>query len=215
MEYPQRKLVKSCGVSAAKPTDTPSIISQLLCFVYVVVFGVVNIVGGSAFISAGICALSSLSVLSRLIYLFGYGVNLFLELFLLSLDGFDILFLDLSLKCVYAAADIGLFLVGKLVAHIGKHFFGGVNHLVGAVYDVNLFAALFILGGILLGFLNGLFDVVLGHIGVGGDSNRLFLAGTEVFCGYVNDTVGVDVEGYLNLRDSAGCRSDTVEVEYA
>jgi hypothetical protein len=63
---------------------------------------------------------------------------------------------------------------------------------------------LLILGGILLGFLDGLVDVVLGHVGGGGDGDVLLLAGAQILGGDVDDAVGVDVEGDLDLRHAAG-----------
>ena len=41
----------------------------------------------------------------------------------------------------------------------------------------------------------------------------LLLARSLVARGYVNDTVSVDVEGYLDLRNSSGSCGDAVEVE--
>ena len=41
----------------------------------------------------------------------------------------------------------------------------------------------------------------------------LFLAGALILCTDAEDTVGIDVETYLNLRDSARCRCNTVKVE--
>ena len=43
----------------------------------------------------------------------------------------------------------------------------------------------------------------------------LLLAGGLVLCGNAEDTVGIDIEAYLDLRDSTGCGSDSVEMEYA
>src|SRR5690606_9823424 len=45
------------------------------------------------------------------------------------------------------------------------------------------------------------------------DPDLLFLTSTLVFCGYVQDTVGVDVERYLDLRDATRCRRNAIEVE--
>ena len=41
----------------------------------------------------------------------------------------------------------------------------------------------------------------------------LFLACSLVLCGYGEYTVGIDIEGYFNLRYSTRCRSNSVEVE--
>ena len=41
----------------------------------------------------------------------------------------------------------------------------------------------------------------------------LFFASTQVFCGYVYNTVCVDIESNFNLRHASSCRSDTVQFE--
>ena len=45
--------------------------------------------------------------------------------------------------------------------------------------------------------------------------NRLFLASTHVFCANVDDSVGIDVEGDLDLRHAARCRGQVDELELA
>ena len=42
----------------------------------------------------------------------------------------------------------------------------------------------------------------------------LLLAGAQILCGNVNDAVGVDVEGYLDLWDASRSRSDAVQTEH-
>ena len=41
----------------------------------------------------------------------------------------------------------------------------------------------------------------------------LLLAGTQILSGYIYDTVGIDIEGNLDLRDSSGSGSNTVQTE--
>ena len=41
----------------------------------------------------------------------------------------------------------------------------------------------------------------------------LLFSGSEILSGYVNNTVGIDIESNLDLRDSSRCRSDAVESE--
>ena len=43
----------------------------------------------------------------------------------------------------------------------------------------------------------------------------LFFSGTEILCGYVNDTVCIDIESNFDLRHTSSCRRDTVETELA
>ena len=41
----------------------------------------------------------------------------------------------------------------------------------------------------------------------------LLLAGTQILSGYIYNTVGIDIEGNLDLRDSSGSGSNTVQTE--
>ena len=41
----------------------------------------------------------------------------------------------------------------------------------------------------------------------------LLLAGTQILSGYIYDTVGIDIEGNLDLRDSSRSWSNTVQTE--
>ena len=41
----------------------------------------------------------------------------------------------------------------------------------------------------------------------------LLLAGTQILCGYIYDTVCIYIEGNLDLRNSPSCRRDTVQSE--
>ena len=89
------------------------------------------------------------------------------------------------------------------------------SHLVGAVFHVDLLAALLVLLGKGLGVLHGLVDVVLGHVGGGGNGDVLLFAGTQVLGVDVDDAVGVDVKGDLDLGHPSGGGGDAVQVEAA
>ena len=41
----------------------------------------------------------------------------------------------------------------------------------------------------------------------------LFLAGSQILSGYIYNTVGIDIKGNLDLRNSSGCGCDTVQTE--
>ncbi|KAF7456319.1 NAD-specific glutamate dehydrogenase [Cryptosporidium felis] len=67
-----------------------------------------------------------------------------------------------------------------------------------------------VLLGELLGLLDHAFNVFLGQSSlVVGDGNLLGLASTLVLCTDLQDTVGVNFKGDLNLRNSSGCRGDS------
>ena len=53
----------------------------------------------------------------------------------------------------------------------------------------------------------------MGHIGAGGDGDMLLLACALILCRYVNNAVGVYIKGNLDLRNAAGCGSDSVKGE--
>ena len=41
----------------------------------------------------------------------------------------------------------------------------------------------------------------------------LFLASSKIFCGYVDNTVSVDIKGHLDLRHTSSCWRDTIQTE--
>ena len=43
----------------------------------------------------------------------------------------------------------------------------------------------------------------------------LLLTGTLILCGYIYDTVRIDIEADLNLRNTTTCREDTIQTELA
>ena len=43
----------------------------------------------------------------------------------------------------------------------------------------------------------------------------LLFAGTKILSGYIYDTVCIDIEGNLNLRNTSSCRKNTVQTELA
>ena len=66
-----------------------------------------------------------------------------------------------------------------------------------------------------LGVLDHLLDLGLGKAGRGLDPDLLLLAGAKVLGAHVHDTVGIDVEGDLDLRNSSGSGGDSDQVELA
>ena len=66
-----------------------------------------------------------------------------------------------------------------------------------------------------LGVVDHLLDLLLGETAGAGDRDLLLLAGAKILCGDVQDAVGVNVEGDLDLRDATGSLRDAVQVEDA
>ena len=66
-----------------------------------------------------------------------------------------------------------------------------------------------------LGVLHHAVDVLVGQGGAAGDLDGLLVSGATVLRGHVHDSVGVDVEGDLDLRDAARGRRDAGQLEGA
>merc|ERR1719240_58425 len=73
-----------------------------------------------------------------------------------------------------------------------------------------------ILGGVLLRFLHHALNVVLRQATLVVGNGDVVLSGGGLVLGrYIHDAVGVEVKGHLDLRDTARCRGDAVQVELA
>src|SRR5690606_24295123 len=77
----------------------------------------------------------------------------------------------------------------------------------------DLLALLPILLSVCLGILAHLLDLSFGKSARSLDSNLLLLARGLVLRREVEDTVGIDIEGHLDLRDATRCRRNCVEME--
>ena len=86
---------------------------------------------------------------------------------------------------------------------------------VGLVAHVHQLAELAVLLGMHLGFLDHLVDLLVGQPAGGLDHDLLLASGGLVLRRNVQDAVGVDVEGHLDLRHAARRRRDVGEVEAA
>ena len=103
----------------------------------------------------------------------------------------------------------------QLVAGVLEHLVDVIDQAVERVTRVDLLALLLVLGGVGLGFLGHLLDFVLAEAGARSDGDARVLAGGVVLGGDVEDAVGVDVKGDLDLRDAARRRHDAAELELA
>ncbi len=92
-----------------------------------------------------------------------------MEFFLGGFDLFGIGSLKCFLKSVYLRLNLAFFFRGHLVAEFVKGFFGLIYHGIRLVSEIDLLAALLILFGVNLGFLDSLVYVLLAHIRGGGD----------------------------------------------
>ena len=58
-----------------------------------------------------------------------------------------------------------------------------------------------------------LIDIGIGHIGTRGNGDVLLFTCTKILCGYIYDTVCINIEGNLNLRNTSSCRKDAIQTE--
>lgn len=109
-------------------------------------------------------------------------------------------------------ADVGLLSVGDVLPFT-ELLFGGVELSFGVVLAFNHLALLAIVVGVCFTFANHAFNVSLAETAAGLDGDGLFLAGGLVLGEDGADTVGVNVEGDFDLRNTARSGRDTDEVE--
>ena len=109
--------------------------------------------------------------------------------------------------------DVGLELGGQLVPGVLEGLLGLVREVLRPVLDLDRLGLLAVLLGVGLGLLDHPLHLVLLERGRAGDGHLVLLAGAAVMRGDVEDAVGVDVEGDLDLRHSARRRRDPIQGE--
>ena len=113
------------------------------------------------------------------------------------------------------AFHFGFELGGDLVGVVLQHLFGTVRHILGVVARLRLFAAAAVFVGVHFGVAHHLLDFALRYAAARGDGDALLFAGALVHRGYIQDAVGVYVEGNLDLRHTAGRGQNAVQHEAA
>src|SRR6516225_5195826 len=86
-----------------------------------------------------------------------------------------------------------------LRAMLGERLFGGMDQRLGVVLRLDLGLALLVLFGVRLRVLDHALDVGLGQAARRLDADLLLLAGAFVLGVHVDDAVGVDIKGHLDL----------------
>ncbi|EIM04174.1 putative NAD-specific glutamate dehydrogenase [Rhodanobacter denitrificans] len=115
-------------------------------------------------------------------------------------------------QCTLDAAE----LVGRhLAAVFLQRTAGRVHQLIGLVAGGDQLVELLVLFLVRLGVGDHPLDLFLGQARTGLDLDLLFLAGLLVLGRHMQDAVGVDVEGDLDLRHAARRRLDALQVELA
>ena len=120
-----------------------------------------------------------------------------------------------GLQLVEGALDGVLLVGGDLVTVLLEVLLALEDHTVGVVDFLHLFLGLLVGVGVGLGFGLHALDLVFAQAAAGLDADVLALAGGLVEGADVEDAVGVDVEGDLNLGHSTRCWRDAGQVEAA
>src|SRR5260370_27483948 len=130
-------------------------------------------------------------------------------------DGVRVILAGVLPGLVDGGLDGGAIAVADLAGVLLEELFHLVDHLVRVVAGVDELELALVLVGMGLGFAAHALHVGLADTAGAFDADLLFLAGAEVLGGDVEDAVGVDVEGDLDLRQAARRRRDVLQVELA
>ena len=103
----------------------------------------------------------------------------------------------------------------SLVANLFHSLLGLEYHGICFVSCIDCFLPLLILCFVLSSFFDCLVDLGIRHVGTGSDRDVLLFACTQILSGYVYDTVGIDIESNLDLRNTSSCWRDTIQTELA
>ena len=120
-----------------------------------------------------------------------------------------------SLQFDQTGFDLGFLLTGEFVAKLFELLLGLEGQLIGGVHLLDLLLRLSVGIGVGLGLSLHAGDVVVAQTGTGLDLDGSFLLGPLVLCGYFQQTVCVQVEGYFNLGNAAGGGGNVTEDEAA
>ncbi|EHK58756.1 putative NAD-specific glutamate dehydrogenase [Mesorhizobium alhagi CCNWXJ12-2] len=133
----------------------------------------------------------------------------------LGVDVVDIIALGRGLQRGDRIGDGGAVGFRDLVAIFLQRLLGRMHQSFGLVAGLDQRAALLVALGVGFGVLDHLFDVVVGQAARGLDADLVLLAGALVLGRDIDDAVGVDIEGDLDLRHAARRRRNTNQIELA
>src|SRR6202011_2724145 len=109
--------------------------------------------------------------------------------------------------------DLPLDVGGDLSFGLLQGFLGAIDRRVGLIAGFDELLAASVFFGVSFGLLDHLLDVGLGQAAGCLNPDALLLAGGLVLGRYVDDAVGVDIEGDLDLRDAPRRRWDSDQIE--
>src|SRR5579883_2524711 len=105
--------------------------------------------------------------------------------------------------------------LGDLIAMLLEHLFHLVDHGVGPVPRVDFVAALTIFGRVGFGVLGHFLHFLFAQAGRRSDGDLLLIVGGLVLGGDVENSVGVDIKGHFDLRNSARGGRNANQLEHA
>ena len=130
-----------------------------------------------------------------------------------AIDSSQVLCLVSIFQLLESSLNRSLLVGRKLVTQFLQLIFSRENHGVGLVQLVDTFLFLLVGFGIGFGFSLHTFDFFFAQAAGSFDTDSLFLACSLILGRYLQDTVGIDIESYLDLRNTTTSRSDTCQVE--
>src|SRR5579872_1220910 len=111
--------------------------------------------------------------------------------------------------------DVATFGAGDLVAVLFQHLLDVVDHRVELVLGFDRVAGCLVLGRMRIGFFRHPLDFFLRETGRRRDRDLLILLRGRVLRGHIQDAVGIDVEGDLDLRHTTRSRRNPGQMELA
>ena len=130
-------------------------------------------------------------------------------------DGLDVVLAQGLLQTLKLLSNVGGLILGELVALVGQQLVGLVHEVVGVVANLGLCLSLLILISMGLRVAHHLIDDVLVERRLTGDGHGLLVVGCPVLGRHVDDAVGVDVEGDLDLGGAPGGGRQVDQLELA
>jgi len=121
----------------------------------------------------------------------------------LGFDGFLVVGLERFLGVLDRGFNRCFIFGADFVALFGERLLHRVNQVVALVACIHQFALLAIFFGMRFAVAHHLLDFFVRQTGVGLDGDLGFLAAGLVLGRYMQDAVGVDVEGHFDLRHAA------------
>ena len=101
----------------------------------------------------------------------------------------------------------------QLVAQLVQLILGSEDHRVSLIQLIYLLTLLLISSLVSLSLSLHTIDLVLAQAAGSLDTDSLFLTGSLILSRYLQDTVGIDIKGHLNLRHTTTCRSNASQVK--